>query len=43
LLATILMMGWPVLVIGLAIANPPPAGVFAYLTDPRELAIEAWD
>ena len=42
-LTTMLMMGWPVLVIGLAIANPPPAGVFAYLTDPRELALETWD
>lgn len=37
-LTTMLIMGWPVLVIGLAIAHPPPAGVFAYLTDPRELA-----
>lgn len=37
-LTTMLVMGWPVLVIALAIANPPPAGVFAYLTDPREMA-----
>lgn len=36
--ATALIMTWPLLVIGLAIAYPPPAGVFAYLTDPRELA-----
>ncbi len=36
-LTTMLVMGWPVLVIGLAIANPPPAGVFAYLTNPKEM------
>jgi hypothetical protein len=40
---TLLMMGWPVIVIGLAIADPPPAGVFAYLTDPRELAMVMTD
>ncbi|MGE0667109.1 MAG: hypothetical protein AB7O49_11185 [Sphingomonadales bacterium] len=37
LLTILLLMGWPVLVIGLAIANPPPAGVFAYLTRPDDL------
>ncbi len=45
-LATMMVMAWPVLVIGLAIANPPPAGVFAYLTDPKELvptSMEPWD
>lgn len=36
-LTTILVMGWPVLVIGLAIANPPPAGVFAYIVRADEL------
>jgi len=37
-LTTMLVMGWPVLVIGLAIANPPPAGVFAYIASADELA-----
>jgi hypothetical protein len=36
-LTTMLVMGWPVLVIGLAIANPPPAGVFAYIVRADEL------
>lgn len=46
ILTTLMVMGWPVLVIGLAIANPPPAGVFAFLTDPRELVsmpMGPWD
>ena len=50
-LTTLLVMGWPVLVIGLAIANPPPAGVFAYIASADELTgplslelpdIESW-
>lgn len=32
-----LIIAWPVLVIGLAIADPPPVGVFAYLMEPREM------
>lgn len=36
-LASLLVMGWPVLVIGLAIANPPAAGVFAYVMEPQEM------
>lgn len=36
-LASLMIMGWPVLVIGLAIVNPPPAGVFAYIVRADEL------
>lgn len=38
LLATALVMAWPLLAIGLAVADPPPGGVFAYLADPREMS-----
>ncbi len=43
LLTIMLMMGWPVVVIGHAIANPPPGGVFAYLADPKEMAVVVTD
>ncbi len=38
LLATALVMAWPLLAVGLALADPPPGGVFAYLADPREMS-----
>ena len=38
-LTTALIMTWPLLVIALVITDPPPGGVFAYLTSPEDLHV----